>query len=175
MTIDYASKTPLHATIAEARRQLSSGTLIEMNENRFLGRCNEAREALGLTVDCCSSCHSEDEKYLSEIYTDDGWFETCCALATEYRDRKRKGRMKKSFAEIIEEYGFARFQCSECGVKAECRPYGIDGAPICFDCGMKNPERTRAQFEAITGGVDVEERKRIIVDALRKHSCENPN
>lgn len=32
--------------------------------------------------------------------------------------------------------------CAECGKLAELRPYGKDGARICFDCGRKDPERT---------------------------------
>lgn len=27
--------------------------------------------------------------------------------------------------------------CTECGVDDDCRPYGENGAMICFDCGMK--------------------------------------
>lgn len=30
--------------------------------------------------------------------------------------------------------------CSECGKIAEVRPYGPNGAEICFDCGEKIPE-----------------------------------
>lgn len=36
--------------------------------------------------------------------------------------------------------------CTECGKDDDCRPYGENGAMICFDCGMKNESRTRANF-----------------------------
>jgi len=31
-------------------------------------------------------------------------------------------------------------KCSECGRHEECRPYGKNGAQICFECMMKTPE-----------------------------------
>ena len=37
-------------------------------------------------------------------------------------------------------------QCDYCGTIAELRAYGKHGAAICFDCGRKNPEETRANF-----------------------------
>ena len=37
-------------------------------------------------------------------------------------------------------------QCDYCGAIAELRPYGKNGAAICFDCGRKNPGETRANF-----------------------------
>ena len=36
--------------------------------------------------------------------------------------------------------------CEECGKVAEVRPYGKDGANICFDCGMKDEDRTMNNF-----------------------------
>ena len=36
-------------------------------------------------------------------------------------------------------------QCDSCGQVAELRPYGKDGACICFPCGQKNPEETSTQ------------------------------
>lgn len=27
-------------------------------------------------------------------------------------------------------------ECSQCHKMAECRPYGRDGADLCYDCGM---------------------------------------
>lgn len=44
--------------------------------------------------------------------------------------------------------------CEYCGNVEELRPYGKNGAKICFDCGMK-PENIRtseAAFEAILSG-----------------------
>ena len=37
-------------------------------------------------------------------------------------------------------------QCDYCGAIAELRPYGKNGAAICFDCGRKKPQETRANF-----------------------------
>lgn len=34
--------------------------------------------------------------------------------------------------------------CEYCGKVAPLRPYGKDGARICFECGMKNEPTTRA-------------------------------
>lgn len=30
-------------------------------------------------------------------------------------------------------------RCEMCGEQAELRPYGVDGANVCFSCAMKNP------------------------------------
>lgn len=37
-------------------------------------------------------------------------------------------------------------KCSMCGKVAECRPYGPDGADICFECGEKIPETVEKQM-----------------------------
>jgi hypothetical protein len=37
-------------------------------------------------------------------------------------------------------------ECEYCGKIDELRPYGKDGARICYDCGMKNREETDHQF-----------------------------
>lgn len=34
-------------------------------------------------------------------------------------------------------------QCDDCGKIAELRPYGKNGACICFECGEKDPEMTK--------------------------------
>lgn len=36
--------------------------------------------------------------------------------------------------------------CAYCGKIAETRPYGKDGADICFYCAMKNEKQTREIF-----------------------------
>jgi hypothetical protein len=36
--------------------------------------------------------------------------------------------------------------CEYCGKIAELRPYGKNGANICFQCGMDNIEETKKQF-----------------------------
>lgn len=37
-------------------------------------------------------------------------------------------------------------KCSDCGQVSELRPYGKNGAWVCFPCGMKDEENARAQF-----------------------------
>ena len=37
--------------------------------------------------------------------------------------------------------------CSVCKKVEELRPYGKDGAWVCYECGMKDPENARKQFE----------------------------
>jgi hypothetical protein len=36
--------------------------------------------------------------------------------------------------------------CTECNKDEDCRPYGMNGAMICFSCGMKNEEQTSKNF-----------------------------
>ena len=38
-------------------------------------------------------------------------------------------------------------QCDLCGTIAELRPYGPNGAAICFACGLKNLGATVAAFK----------------------------
>lgn len=45
-------------------------------------------------------------------------------------------------------------KCSVCGNFEECRPYGKNGADICYPCAMKDPETTNAQFQKILDQVD---------------------
>lgn len=40
-------------------------------------------------------------------------------------------------------------ECSDCGEEAELRPYGKDGAWVCFDCGMKDEQEAINQFSKI--------------------------
>lgn len=44
--------------------------------------------------------------------------------------------------------------CEYCGNIDELRPYGRNGAKICFDCGMKpeNKATTEAAFDAVLSG-----------------------
>lgn len=37
-------------------------------------------------------------------------------------------------------------KCELCGKIDETRPYGPGGKRICFDCGMKDPERTKHNY-----------------------------
>ncbi|WP_428025057.1 hypothetical protein [Arcobacter sp.] len=39
--------------------------------------------------------------------------------------------------------------CEYCGKLAELRPYGKNGARICFNCGIKNKEETNKNMERI--------------------------
>ncbi len=43
-------------------------------------------------------------------------------------------------------------QCDECGKIAELRPYGKDGACICFACGEKIPEVVEENMKRILNG-----------------------
>ena len=43
-------------------------------------------------------------------------------------------------------------QCDYCGKIAELRPYGKDGATICFQCAMKDEETTKREFLKKLGG-----------------------
>ena len=36
--------------------------------------------------------------------------------------------------------------CQVCGKKEELRPYGKNGAWVCFECGMKDEEEAKRQF-----------------------------
>lgn len=44
-------------------------------------------------------------------------------------------------------------QCDYCGKIAELRPYGKNGASICFECAMKDEETTKQMFaKRLKGG-----------------------
>ena len=36
--------------------------------------------------------------------------------------------------------------CTECNKDEECRPYGNNGAMVCFECAMKDEDRTNRNF-----------------------------
>lgn len=42
--------------------------------------------------------------------------------------------------------------CSDCGKEDELRPYGKNGAWVCFTCGMKDEEEAQRQFEKVFNG-----------------------
>ena len=46
-------------------------------------------------------------------------------------------------------------KCSDCGKVKDLRPYGKDGAWVCFDCGMKDEEEAKRQFDKLTGDADI--------------------
>lgn len=37
-------------------------------------------------------------------------------------------------------------QCTDCGREEELRPYGKNGAMVCFDCAMKDEPEAQRQF-----------------------------
>ncbi len=37
-------------------------------------------------------------------------------------------------------------ECTECGDEAELRPYGKNGAMVCFFCAMKDEQEAKRQF-----------------------------
>ena len=37
-------------------------------------------------------------------------------------------------------------KCEECGAVDELRPYGKNGANVCFDCAMKDEDNAKAMF-----------------------------
>ncbi len=43
-------------------------------------------------------------------------------------------------------------KCEVCGEMAELRPYGRDGANVCFPCGMKDEDEALRRFAAILNG-----------------------
>lgn len=51
---------------------------------------------------------------------------------------------------LIESTGDAT--CSDCGKVDELRPYGKDGAWVCFDCMMKDEEEGKRQFNKLLDG-----------------------
>ena len=44
--------------------------------------------------------------------------------------------------------------CEYCGKKEELRPYGKNGARICFECSMKDEAETKKNMEKILFGID---------------------
>jgi hypothetical protein len=45
--------------------------------------------------------------------------------------------------------------CTACGREAELRPYGKDGAAVCFECAMKDEAETERQLGKLIEGADV--------------------
>ena len=50
---------------------------------KLIGGCAELKARLGLTVECCTSCHfeQEDGEEICAHHEDDGWYEVCCNVA----------------------------------------------------------------------------------------------
>lgn len=51
---------------------------------------------------------------------------------------------------IIEETAPAL--CSQCAQLKELRPYGKNGAWVCFPCAMEDEDETKAQFNKLIDG-----------------------
>jgi hypothetical protein len=43
-------------------------------------------------------------------------------------------------------------KCEDCGAMSELRPYGKNGANVCFDCAMKDEANANAMFRKRLNG-----------------------
>jgi hypothetical protein len=43
-------------------------------------------------------------------------------------------------------------KCEECGKTDELRPYGKNGANVCFECAMKDEDNAKAMFRKRING-----------------------
>ena len=62
--------------------------------------------------------------------------------------------MTRRVGDVVHIAPTAPAECELCGTVAELRPYGPKGEHICFSCGQKNPEATRAAFAKVLKGAD---------------------
>ena len=60
--------------------------------------------------------------------------------------------MSARIGDMVVIYPEAEQQCDDCGKIAELRPYGKNGAKICFECGEKNPVETAKNMGRILFG-----------------------
>jgi hypothetical protein len=51
--------------------------------------------------------------------------------------------------------GINKSNCEYCNKEAELRPYGKNGAWICFSCGMNNKEETEKNFSNLIKDKDI--------------------
>jgi hypothetical protein len=56
--------------------------------------------------------------------------------------------MTKRIGDVVVIHAEGEQQCDYCGTIAELRPYGKDGAAICFECAMK-PENMATTKEML--------------------------
>lgn len=52
-------------------------------KKKYLGSCEDIQDRLGFNINCCDSCHEEnDEGYsdLMEYEFDDGYYNCCCTV-----------------------------------------------------------------------------------------------
>lgn len=67
----------------------------------------------------------------------------------KFNERKPKCKMTEKVNGILIIKGEEPQQCDTCGKVAELRPYGKDGACICFSCAEKIPEVVEQQFNKL--------------------------
>lgn len=60
--------------------------------------------------------------------------------------------MTKKIGNVIVIESTAPATCTDCGQEDELRPYGKDGAWVCFDCAMKDEAEAEKQFEKLING-----------------------
>lgn len=80
---------------------------------------------------------------------------------------RRGNQMSKVVGKVLIIEQTAPAKCTVCGELAELRPYGKDGAEICFPCAMKDLETTKEMFHKATENVSIFE---VSGDALL-HPC----
>jgi len=62
--------------------------------DKYLGGCAAAAQKFGLETRCCGSCHEEEEELgyrLTEIATDDGYYEVCCGVKIAHEELQKNG------------------------------------------------------------------------------------
>lgn len=64
---------------------------------------------------------------------------------------KRLQTINEDIALVID-FSQAPNECEYCGEPAQLRPYGKDGAWICFKCGMEHEDETEANFADVLDG-----------------------
>lgn len=71
--------------------------------------------------------------------------EAFCASTQDVREQMMLGSLQvTSGASVVTGAGETE-ACADCGKLAELRPYGPGFSRICFECGLKDPEGTRAR------------------------------
>ncbi len=66
---------------------------------KCLGYCEEACEDLGLILDCCVSCHEDNDMGLddlTEIDLDHGFYKVCCRILDSFNERKKNEKVAQA-------------------------------------------------------------------------------
>jgi hypothetical protein len=96
------------------------------------GRCNELATYLGVAVDCCSSCHDENEDECEVVTEDAGMFFVCCKMAALARVGPRRGPPNEEIEGLIDAAKEKQMHALPSMIaKANCRGTTADGKP-CF-------------------------------------------